>query len=216
MKFSSCVSLKLLLSLGMILPFNAFAISNNFFSQLHFGLGRTYLKNDMQIRLVNSPNPGVTNRYRSDNNNNDMTINIGGIIGKKLHVNDYDFQLGLEGNILHYGQVTGTVYPLVNINPNFDRLNFYYRVDSYQLMANFGLTKHLKSRLSTSFNFGVGNSWNRASDYYEGIIPGSTARPMANGFKNNTRSSFAFSLGLSINYTYQKKWIDGWSGVSLC
>lgn len=180
-----------------------------------YGVGTTHAAQTQTLRLANTPDPGLENRYVGESMLNGATI-LGFALEREVKSiwHGTTSRLGVEFDYLRNNSVKGTVEPMVNVAPDFDQLNYVYNIQTYFLQATGKLIKRLHSKLDGYLQLGIGAAGNRLSAYQEYPSIGSSAAPMLSPFQNNTTYNPAFSLGfgaifqitqfigLSLNYRY--------------
>ncbi len=196
--------LKKLISLiiGGTLPLNALpALSGNWHPYAITGLGCANTYKTQNITLQNTPSPGVENQFESKDPSN-YTALVG--LGARKNLKAIKFQTtlsaGMEALYLN-DSVKGIVRPLINVGPNFDKLNYSFSVNSLLLLAKATLNRdNLLNRWAGYADFGFGASFNGFSNYIESIPTGSTAIPMASPFHRRMTEELAFSIGLGVTH----------------
>jgi len=166
------------------------------------GLGVSHTNQTQDLTLQTSPSPGLTNQYDSVNTSFSTRL-VGFGLSKAAATLKKEAQvsLGVEALYLSNDEVSGTVRPLINVGPDFDRLNFSYQFKSLLFLAKATLSKkNLIQKWGGYVDVGVGGSFNDASSYHESILTGSTAIPTASPFANNNKAQFAFSVGAGVTH----------------
>lgn len=147
-------------------------------------------------------NNSVTNEYDANNNSNWNLL--GGIgIGYTFPLSPL-FQLStyLSGYVVGMGMVEGVEHPFVNDNPNYDTLDYQFKVNSYALMleSRLAVTRY---PLQPFVLAGIGGSWNELFNYEESPTnPNGTAAPVPEGFSDHGEASFAYQVGVGLQYNF--------------
>jgi opacity protein-like surface antigen len=90
---------------------------------------------------------------------------------------------------------------MVNVDPDFDTLNYSYNVNSYALQATAKLSKlNLIHHFGFYLQAGAGGARNYFTNYTESSPTGSSAAPMLAPFSDDSTARFAYTLGGGILY----------------
>jgi opacity protein-like surface antigen len=163
--------------------------------------GGTYSKLSEESTTV-TLNDFVTNEYDGDSHS--VWDVMGGIgVGYTFPLSPL-FQLStyLSAYVVSMGQVTGTEHPFVNAGPQFDTLDYQFKVNSYALMleSRLAVTRYA---LQPFVLAGIGGSWNQLFSYQEKPSnPSSSAAPIPQGFGDHGQASFAYQVGVGLQYNF--------------
>lgn len=166
-----------------------------------FGYGLTQTTQSQTLHLMDTPDPGLDNRYVGSRTIHDATF-VGLSLEKEFatsFVNAFT-AVGFELDYLWNQHAGGVVEPMVNVSPDFDVLNYSYHIQSFVAQATGKLLKKdLLNHLDGYLQAGVGASFNRLSRYHESSPEGSSAAPMLNPFgsKDTVRPAISAGLGVS-------------------
>lgn len=163
------------------------------------GSGHTRVGNAQNVWLANTPEPGLENNFTSSNNQDAFFLGLA--LEKTFTTNLQNLQsaFGIEVDYLKSGTFTGIVHPMVNVAPDFDTLNYSYKMNSYLFFANAKLSKlNLFSNLGAYIQGGIGGAVNKLYDYTETSPAGSSAAPMLAPFGDRDTSSFAYFIGAGV------------------
>jgi opacity protein-like surface antigen len=142
--------------------------------------------------------PPYQNHYT--NNSSTATVADGGVfLGVERVLTDYlSVQLGVAGYIDEKFSSQGDVWQFAS--PLFDTLSYSYNINHSRVMFSSKLLTIIPryQAIHPYVSLELGAAYNRASDYQETpLIP--LAVPMA-PFENHTQSSFAWALGIGVDY----------------
>lgn len=141
----------------------------------------------------------VTNSYSADNERE--FAGFASLLGGYHFAINPQFQagLGVEAGIINYGTFRGKVYPLVNVAPNFDTLQYEYTVETSLVML-YGQIVWIPEYVWHPYAaVAIGQGWNKMYSYSEKPTNCSSAAPSFALFRNKTRSDFAFTIGIGVN-----------------
>lgn len=173
---------------------------SNIHSVIVIGNGYTTVSGTQNIWLATTPEPGLENTYINDAKQHD-TLLFGLALEKTFtaSLKNIESTIGIEMDYLRNRSMTGVVHPMVNVDPDFDTLNYAYRMKSYLLLATAKLSiLNIFPYLGAYFQVGAGGAINKLSDYTETSPAGSSAAPMLEPFGNASHTRFAYSLGAGI------------------
>jgi opacity protein-like surface antigen len=109
--------------------------------------------------------------------------------------------LGVAAYATSFGNVNGIEYPFYNAGV-FDALNYKFHVRSTAAFVE-GRLYYTDYIVQPYFLVGIGAAWNRLSDYQETPInPDLSAAAVSPQFGSNTKTEFAFELGLGLQYQF--------------
>ncbi len=166
------------------------------------GYGFTNADTQQDLRLANTPEPGLTNRYLGSNRL--YGAGFFGLAFENLYeapFHGWMGHLGIEGDYLRNNSVNGRLQPLVNVAPDFDELKYFYDIHSVILQVTGKLTKeNVLPHLDGYVQAGVGGAMNRLSDYREYAPNNSSAAPMLAPFGNNDQLNLSLSAGIGISH----------------
>ena len=147
------------------------------------------------IRLADTPAPGLTNRFQTP-----MDSNPSFMAGTGFGYQYHHVIFGLQGFMINtpHNYSKGIVHPQINVSPNFDTLAYHYKLKNYGVLADFSWSWQFTPALSSYFDAGLGVVWNRMYDYYETPTVGSTAAPMLSPFRNRTQAAMAYTAGTGL------------------
>ncbi len=144
--------------------------------------------------------PFVTNEYDADN---DLEVGpLGGIgIGHTWLFNPQVAGFfSLAGYYVNFDKVEGTEHPFVNAGSDFDTLSYQFRAESFAMLAE-GRVFYTPHALQPFVLVGLGVSWNELYKYSEApSSAASTAEPVPNAFGDHTEASFAYEVGVGVQY----------------
>ncbi len=178
---------------------SAMALKHSWYGELGFGLGQTGFKSNDRVRLFTAPAPGLTNGFF---NRRKRDLSLMSYIGAGIKLpfkNVGVFKIGAQLSEMDYQFINGQVHPMINVGPNFDRLNYSYEGSSTLVLASVQLEKHLKGKVKGFIGALGGISWNKLHDYNESVPPGSTARPMLFPFGSRVTRQFSFGGTVGVN-----------------
>ena len=156
------------------------------------GENATFGATSTSVAFFGSPIPA--NIYTSTNSQD--TQFLGGIfLGAECKINSlWDWQWGLSYYQNSAFQATGQVNQL-----GTDNLGYQYDIVSRRLLAETKLLYTIKNIIHPYVDVGVGEAFNRASNYYEYALPDSGGVPMSQPFGNHSTSNFTYIAGLGID-----------------
>ena len=164
------------------------------------GSGYTRMGESQNVWLANTPEPGLENNYSSGGKQNN-TVLFGLALEKALaNLNGFDTAVGIEFDYLRTHSISEVVHPMINVAPDFDTLNYSYKMSSYLLQATAKLSKvNIFHNIGGYFQVGMGGARNNLSDYTEESPIGSSAAPMLSPFGDDESTiQFAYSIGAGI------------------
>ena len=171
--------------------------TGKYFGTIDVGAGFAKLGRTDDINLTGP----IINTYKAKRNIRGSIL-LGWSAGYAMTTprNDYEYSLGVANYYLQYPDVAGKVHPLSNISPNFDTLNYSYKVRSIPVFAE-GQLKALKmGQMQPYVLGGIGASWNRVNTYQEKATdPNGTASPMTSPFAGHSNTQFAYELGVGLS-----------------
>lgn len=156
------------------------------------------LKNQQLVQI----NPIVTNAYIPKKHTAWQGF-VGGGVAHTLAQHWLplsQWSLGVAGYFLSLGQVNGVEFPFIN-DGLYDSLNYKFHAKSTAAMveSRWIYEKHPWQPFVLA---GLGNSWNRFSEYSEvPTDPALSATATSLGFDDHTKSSFAYEFGLGIQHS---------------
>ncbi len=178
------------------------SLANGYYSLVAGGVGYSKIGKTQTLQLSTTP-PGLFDRYVAQNNGRLSllgALEVGYLISLSPKLS---LSLGVNGDYLYFhNDLQGTVWPLVNISPDFDRLSYCYKARSFLLLGQFRLFWHFVTKSSIYASAGFGSSWNQLKSYSETPLPGSSAAPMLVPFADNTKAAFAFAVGAGYSYAF--------------
>lgn len=177
------------------------ATANHYEISAMGGMTISELSNNESVQV----NPMVINDYDTDED-----TSIGPIVGFGLRYgfdglahDNLSLTLGVSGYYLNYGDIEGTEYPFVNAG-SFDTLDYHFRTRTVALMFEPRLV-YSKYRFQPYLLTGIGSAWNHAYNYKEmPTDPNGSAAPAPNAFRSQTVNSFAYEVGLGVQYKFDK------------
>jgi|GEM_PF-4431549 len=173
---------------------------SNVHPSLVLGTGYTTVGSAQQVWLANTPEPGLENTYASSGKQYNSIL-FGFALEKAFtnHHENIEPAAGLEADYLRNSNMSGVVHPMVNVDPDFDRLNYSFRMNSYLLFATGKLSMlNIISKLGGYLQAGVGGAFNKLSNYNETSPTGSSAAPSLAPFRDRSNKKFAYFLGAGI------------------
>ncbi len=177
----------------------AFPFQGMWYGEVGGGVGFSAFKQNTTVRLMNAPAPGLTNGY-FNRTKKQLTlpsyVGAGVTLTKNMWVKT---RIGVEISHLDYQFARGQVHPMINVGPNFDRLNYEYDATSTMGLAKVSFSKPIAQRMEGFVGLLGGVALNKLSDYTETVPPGSTARPMLAPFRNRVTTARAFGGHLGVN-----------------
>lgn len=171
----------------------------------NIALGTLNINNSNDLRLSNTPAPGIVNRYEpSSSSYTDFLFGLNFSKPVANHKNNQiESWLGFEIDYIQpFSQYSGVVRPRVNVADNFDTVNFSYEIKSVAFLVNATfLQKNFSQGFGAYLNVGIGGALNFVSNYAEVVPVDSTAAAMAQPFGNASKGAFAFSVGFGLTET---------------
>ncbi|MDR3491539.1 MAG: hypothetical protein P4M12_05765 [Gammaproteobacteria bacterium] len=153
------------------------------------------------VWLADTPEPGLENTY-STGGKQQGTFLLGLALEKTFTtpVNNFETAMGVEVDYLKNASMTGgIVQPMVNVDPNFDTLNYAYSMKSYLLLATARASKlNILPKLGAYLQGGVGAALNKLTHYTETSPDGSSSAPMLAPFGDGSNKKFAYSIGAGV------------------
>lgn len=166
------------------------------------GDGITRADQNQTLRLNNTPAPGLTNRYVGSSTLYGSAL-FALAFEKELTASFSGFMinLGFEIDYMRNHSISGTVQPMVNVAPDFDRLRYVYDIQTILLQA-YGklIKKNLIGCLDGYLQAGLGTAANELYDYREYSPANSSAAPMLAPFQNKNTLNPALSVGIGVSY----------------
>jgi hypothetical protein len=149
---------------------------------------------------------GVDNRYISNKTQRfSYLLTVGLALRHQLN-NDVSVDYGLNAYGIDFGDLTGIVKPAYSLNPNYDILNYQYKIKPSILLlaqATFKWNKNWTSwHLNPYLMLGAGMSHNSVANYSESTPSGGSAAPMVNPYRDDTSNAFAFSIGFGVSHVF--------------
>jgi opacity protein-like surface antigen len=144
-------------------------------------------------------NNEMQNRY-SIHANNDPVVGAG--MGYVVKLGCYAVETDIHALYLHK-QVFGINTPFVNWSSNVDTLNYNASGKSIALLLAPKIILS-KTGLQPYLTIGAGAAWNRLSNYSESAsFSYSQAAPTGKPFAAATHTSFAYEIGVGVQYTLE-------------
>lgn len=196
---------KILLSFSsFIILLNIEAATASAWSNIHpsliVGSGYTTVGGAQNVWLANTPEPGLENTYSSGGKQRG-TFLLGLVLEKTFITNKNNFEtaVGFEVDFLRNPSMTGVVHPMVNVDPDFDTLDYSYSMNSYLLLATGKLSMlNILSNMGGYIQIGVGGAFNQLLNYTEISPVVSSAAPMLAPFGNGSNTKFAYAIGAGV------------------
>lgn len=161
------------------------------------GANATSLKNSSIVNV----NANVKNHYATHQNTQWDGIWGFGFYDTLYTDACWPFQitLGATGYWIDLGNIKGTQTPFIN-GGAFDTLNYQFNVETLAtfLESRFVYTKYHYFPYAV---LGIGGAWNHLNDYSESPSnAASSASAVSPSFSNHTQLSFAYELGIGVQY----------------
>ena len=173
--------------------------ANNFYARLDGGYGFSQLGTTQQVRLDNSPSPGLVNKYvPNDTWQHPFSFALsGGYNASFEQVPGFNFDFGGVAEYVRYGKSSGVKYPFFNAG-NFDPLNDSFKTDSYMILGESRINKPITGGIVPFVSVSVGLSVNKLNGYGESAPVGSSGVPATNGFRERSTTAIAFGVGVGV------------------
>ncbi|MBN9229970.1 MAG: hypothetical protein J0I93_03895 [Legionella sp.] len=114
----------------------------------------------------------------------------------------YRINYGIAGYFLNLGKAQGIEHPLINFGL-FDSLDYQFKTQSAALMVQTAYGYQM-NRWQPFILVGIGNSWNRFSQYRERPTNPSLSASPAVLFNGHTSASFAYTLSVGTQFLLGK------------
>lgn len=184
-------------------PVHAYPNLSGWQSSIVAGYGFTHAVQTQNVRLADTPAPGLVNRYVGGNFFYGSAL-LGIALEKEVKILQKDLSAlaGIELDYMRNLAVNGTVKPMYNVSPNFDELKFFYDTHTIVALLSAKLSKNNLIRSTSGYlQAGAGLGINRISDYREYPPTNSTASPMLLPFRNRDILNPAFSAGAGLSFS---------------